>query len=592
MGLPEADWLWHAEVEPFPCAVMAARHPSSVNLGNVLASDFVDRALAFGPLDLMAGGPPCQGFSVAGLRGGMSDPRGNLSLRWVQILHAIRPRNAVTENVPGWLSMPDNAFGCFLAGLVGADDALHSPDGGSWPGVGMVAGPRARAAWRVLDAQYFGVAQRRRRVFVVADFGDGADPVEVLFERAGLHGNTAPSREARERAAPTISARTKGGDSNRVDNAAAGYMIPIAFPAKLSSTQCASSEQLSPVLSASHTMAVGFDTTQITSPSIYSYPQSGDPCHPLAAGAHPPAVAFALRGREDGAVPEVSGDAINALRSASGGSSRDYVAVPADSLALNLEAEYSNDHASTPETDAYSLLLDLRKAAGEEAFAEWGLGISHSLQSPDVLRPGVHGAGVRGQTENGDELGDDALPCSQDGSAGTVQSLWGAGCAGRSPSGWQPSEQLAEQLGAHLSILPHKGASRARLLHDLWRASEGLGLLREALSAFQEARRSAEGSYQASADMQRVRGTGAQQGLVRNALHEGEARWAVRRLLPSECAKLQGFAPDYLDITFRNKPAADGNKYKALGNSWAVPCGAWVLRRLVEAMPEARRDAA
>jgi DNA (cytosine-5)-methyltransferase 1 len=63
-------------------------------------------------------------------------------------------------------------------------------------------------------------------------------------------------------------------------------------------------------------------------------------------------------------------------------------------------------------------------------------------------------------------------------------------------------------------------------------------------------------------------------------------------LLPSECAKLQGFAPDYLDITFRNKPAADGNKYKALGNSWAVPCGAWVLRRLVEAMPEARRDAA
>ena len=225
MGLPECNWIWHAEIEPFPSAVMAARHPTSVNLGDVLAADFIERALAMGPLDIMAGGPPCQGFSIAGLRGGLSDPRGNLTLRWVQILHAIQPRNAITENVLGWLSMPDNAFGCFLAGLVGADDALSCPTGGSWPGVGMVAGPRARAAWRILDAQYFGVAQRRRRVFVVADFGNGADPAEILFERASGEGNFAPRREAGKDPAPTLAARTKGGGGLGTDFGCDGGLV-------------------------------------------------------------------------------------------------------------------------------------------------------------------------------------------------------------------------------------------------------------------------------------------------------------------------------------------------------------------------------
>src|SRR3546814_17902696 len=81
----------------------------------------------------------------------------------MEIAHAIRPRNLLVENVPGWLNMPDNAFGCFLGALVGADDALCSPLDGKWPSAGMVAGPRARAAWRVFDAPYFGVAQRDRK---------------------------------------------------------------------------------------------------------------------------------------------------------------------------------------------------------------------------------------------------------------------------------------------------------------------------------------------------------------------------------------------------------------------------------------------
>src|SRR3546814_13163252 len=104
--------------------------------------------------------------------------------------------------------MPDNAFGCFLGALVGADDALCSPLDGKWPSAGMVAGPRARAAWRVFDAQYFGEEQRRRRLFVVEDFGDGSDHAACLFEHKGMSGNTPPRREERQGTAGTISERT------------------------------------------------------------------------------------------------------------------------------------------------------------------------------------------------------------------------------------------------------------------------------------------------------------------------------------------------------------------------------------------------
>ncbi|WP_375178169.1 DNA cytosine methyltransferase [Sphingobium yanoikuyae] len=248
LALPEAEWLWCAEIENFPSAVLASRfgHP---NLGDITAPDFIDRAKAFGTLDLLAGGPPCQAFSVAGLRKGMSDPRGQLSIRFLEIAHAIRPRNLLVENVPGWLNHEDNAFGCFLGGLVGADDALlpcERPRGRkgnefwrwheerqelvpTWPSSGMVAGPWARAAWRVLDAQYAGLAQRRERVFLVADFGDGADPVQILFERQSLSGNYPPRRETGQGVTGTLSARAQGGGDLGTDFECQGGLQPVGF---------------------------------------------------------------------------------------------------------------------------------------------------------------------------------------------------------------------------------------------------------------------------------------------------------------------------------------------------------------------------
>jgi len=169
--------------------------------------------------DLLVGGTPCQAFSVAGRRLSLSDNRGNLSLAYVRLAHALAARSvqrgrkffvAVWENVPGVLSTDDNAFGCFMGALVGADDALRSPvRDGSWPSAGMASGPGARACWRVLDAQHFGLAQRRERVFVVASFGDEFDPAAVLFEPQRLPGDYSQGEPARK-ADRSASARGSG----------------------------------------------------------------------------------------------------------------------------------------------------------------------------------------------------------------------------------------------------------------------------------------------------------------------------------------------------------------------------------------------
>jgi site-specific DNA-cytosine methylase len=202
-----------AEIEKFPCRVLAHHYPDVPNLGDVLADDFIERAKSLNP-DILCGGPPCQDFSIAGLRAGLAGNRGNLTLRYVEIINAIRPLYSLTENVPGWLSVNGGAaFGAFLAGLVGADEALIPPKkcGGRWDDAGMVSGPQGRAAWRITDAQFFGLAQRRKRVFVVGCFGNRLDPAAILFESKSLCGNPAPRRKTGQEIAPTIRAGAANG---------------------------------------------------------------------------------------------------------------------------------------------------------------------------------------------------------------------------------------------------------------------------------------------------------------------------------------------------------------------------------------------
>lgn len=209
---------WFAEIEPFPCAVLAHRFPSVPNYGDMTA--LPERILS-GEIEapeMLCGGTPCQAFSVAGHRKSLDDDRGNLSLIFCEVANAIdsirsvrglQPAIVFWENVPGVLSTKDNAFGCFLAELVGADAPLQS-GADRWPSAGYVVGPKRKAAWRTLDAQHFGVPQRRRRVFVVASASERFDPAEVLFERPRLSGDPEPCGTTGQDVAPEAECGAQG----------------------------------------------------------------------------------------------------------------------------------------------------------------------------------------------------------------------------------------------------------------------------------------------------------------------------------------------------------------------------------------------
>ena len=195
-GIEAATQAWHglgwepaffSDIEKFPVAVLQHHYPDVPCHG-----DFTTiKDDEYGPIDLLAGGTPCQSFSVAGLRGGMDDERGNLALEFIRLAQRKRPQWLVWENVPGVLSSNGGRdFGSFLGALAEI-------------GYGF--------AYRVLDAQYFGVAQRRRRVFVVGYLGDWRRAAAVLFERESLSGNPAPSREEGEK----VASATTGGAGER-----------------------------------------------------------------------------------------------------------------------------------------------------------------------------------------------------------------------------------------------------------------------------------------------------------------------------------------------------------------------------------------
>jgi DNA (cytosine-5)-methyltransferase 1 len=192
-GIEAATAAWHplgwtpaafAEIDRFPSAALAYHYPAVPNLGDFTRIEAAD----VGAIDLLVGGTPCQSFSIAGLRGGLADDRGNLALEFLRLAQRTRPRWLVWENVPGVLS--SNAgrdFGAILGGMVEL-------------GYGF--------AYRILDAQYFGLAQRRKRVFVVGYLGDWRRAAAVLFERESLSGHPAPRRKARQDVAGTFSSET------------------------------------------------------------------------------------------------------------------------------------------------------------------------------------------------------------------------------------------------------------------------------------------------------------------------------------------------------------------------------------------------
>lgn len=359
-----------AEVDPAACALLRHRLPRVPNLGDVSAITD-EQIAALGRLDVVIGGSPCQDLSVAGKRAGLAGARSGLFHEQLRIFNAARTlcgaRWLVWENVPGaFSSNKGRDFAVMVGALAGC--RIDVPADG-WGNEGVALGDNGLVEWSVLDAQWFGVAQRRRRVFAVLDTGDWASRPPVLLERESLRGDSAPRREQGEGVAGTLSARTSGGGGLGTDFECQGGLIPSVSPTlraggnrtggdRPPGTDVDTCESLIPTVT--HTLrADGFDASEDGTgrgtplvPVVFNWQGGGtqttlgyDPNSHTAGTLHVgqvPAIAFtckdshanageqvavavSMRGREGGGTAELGTDVGNSLRASQGGGDKAHV---------------------------------------------------------------------------------------------------------------------------------------------------------------------------------------------------------------------------------------------------------------------------
>jgi DNA (cytosine-5)-methyltransferase 1 len=433
-----------AEIEKFPAAVLRHHYPDVENHGDMTRfPEWPDAAI-----DVLVGGTPCQSFSVAGLRKGLDDPRGSLLLVYLAIARRYRPAWLVWENVPGVLSIDDGrAFGSLLGGL-----ALL--------GYGF--------AYRTLDAQYFGLAQRRHRVFVVGHLGDWRRAAAVLFERASLSGHPAPRREAGQSVAPTIGGCSNGGGANGPGRDVDSVESLVAHA--LCGSDGGVDREDRHTLIAHSLRADGFDASEDGT-------GRGTPIVPIT---------LAIRGRGDSSDLECRQDGTaNAILTPNGG--RAGIGVGAVAYGIRSDAARTGE-ARTPSPDAEGRvrLRDAGFNIYENVAPTIDAGAAHSVAFADVSNVAL--SFTPGNLQRG--------------------------------AGPSPTEELCMTM-----VSPHG------------------------------------------------RGRSDQDPHVMKGMQ-------VRRLTPRECERLQGFPDDYTLIPYNGKPAKDGPRYKALGNSMAVPVMAWIGKRI------------
>lgn len=478
---------WFSEIEPFPSAVLAHHWPEVTNLGDMTKIAVAVRAGEVEAPDVLVGGTPCQAFSIAGLREGLSDDRGQLTLSYVELANAIDAKRRergepesiiVWENVPGVLSSKDNAFGCFLAGLAGESCELQ-PAGGKWTHAGCVSGPQRVIAWRVLDAQFFGVAQRRRRVFVVASARKGFDPAAVLFEFDSVRRDSAPRRESQPEIARNAGERSKVG--SHWDNPANPH----------------------PTLNQSNNIGgIGASNQELFSQrgsGLVSYSFTDVARTLLAKGNDSTAEdleTYAVVGSQTQYGDEIAGT-LTARHDSS----------PCADRGMNVLAYGGGNTSGNIDVATACTAHGVRMDFDTETFAV------HGTQDPDTNRELAHTLGRNNGQENA-----------------IVTEPFTLAIRGRSE-------------GSTVEVR-NDGTANALLTPNGGRAGMGVGAI----------------------------GWGMQ----------------VRRLTPIECERLQGFPDNHTLIGWRGKDAdecPDGPRYKAIGNSMAVPVMRWIGERIAAALP-------
>jgi DNA (cytosine-5)-methyltransferase 1 len=526
--------------------------------------------------DVLVGGTPCQAYSVAGLRNGLNDARGQLTISYVNLADAIdttrsfrreQPAIIVWENVPGVLSDKTNAFGCFLAGLAGEDCELEPPRDSkgrrkSWPNAGCVYGPRRTIAWRIIDAQYTGVAQRRRRVFVIASAREDFDPTEVLFEFEGMRRDSPPSRETGQGSthatAPCLTSSGRGveraGDTRGQDPVVAvafgGNNTPGSIDVATARNACASASGRMDFETETFLVQPITGTLQANGKAAGSATQQDAECGMLV-----PAYSVALRGREGGATAELGDEIAGTLRASTRGGDKPHILAP---IAFSYK---DNDRDA-----CVDLSPTLRSGNHDASHANGG-------QPPVIAFDSYQ----------------DPINCDQKfgalgGSSHQAQTVCITG-------------DVAHTLKAESFDASEDGTGRGQPI----------------VAAFMENQRG------------ELRVSNAADALTRGGGKPGQGYAAailgiaVRRLTPRECERLQAFPDDYTLIptsrgssvnphemeewiTYLRKKypqitrmeakqmAPDGPRYKALGNSMAVTCMLWVGRRIHNALNFARES--
>ena len=507
-----------SEIEPFPAAVLKHHWPEVQNLGDMTKYEQWN----IGTIDLLVGGTPCQSFSVAGLRQGLKDPRGNLMLTYLAIAERFKPRWLVWENVPGVLSSNGGKdFGSFLGAL--------GELGYEW-------------AYRVLDAQWFGVAQRRRRVFVVAHLGEGSLAAKVLFESESVRRDNAPSREAGQRTAANVApSLTASNDPSRSPQSSeVTQQVNAVLEAEVYSdcvgaihTECGGGKLTNQTVRAGHIFPSYWNDQTQPHDTLLARDYKGVGNQDLTSGRLLVPAALYENHPNDSRVTgphDVAPSCVS--RYGTGGGN-----VPLVQEAVIFQTSELRLTGTITEQTVCPTLKANTKAGDTEpkviAF-EPGIATREGSDSRFVkeLSPTLR-----------KEMGDNQVAVAFPIDTQNMTEGHASGGKGHGKNG-DPSFTLT------------KGHSHAVAVDTY---NQAVGFKSQTL-------RSGASSIEHSG------------GVINPA-----DRMAVRRLTPRECERLQGFNDDHTLIPWRNKPAdqcPDGPRYKALGNSMAVPCMAWIGQRI------------